>query len=82
MALHHFDWRNFHDGERNVEKALQGDGLPLIVLLDANGNFVYFDFGGEDETALRRAIAGLGTEFASVATSDPDKADTKPDSQN
>jgi hypothetical protein len=36
------------------------------VLIDGQGKIVYYDFGGNEET-LRRAIAGLGPEFASVA---------------
>jgi hypothetical protein len=68
LARHHYNWPNFHDGDRSVEKALQGDSIPLTILFDANGKIVYFDFGG-DEASLRTAIAGLGPEFASVATS-------------
>jgi hypothetical protein len=41
------------------------------VLIDARGKIVYYDFGG-DEWALRRAIAALGPEFASVAPSAPE----------
>jgi thiol-disulfide isomerase/thioredoxin len=68
LARHHYRWTNFHDGDRSVEKALQGDSIPLTVLIDAKGMIVYFDFGGDD-AGLRKAIAGLGPEFASVAPS-------------
>jgi len=35
-------------------------------LIDAQGKIVYYDFGG-DEAGVRKAIAALGPEFASVA---------------
>jgi uncharacterized ParB-like nuclease family protein len=51
-----------------VYKALKGDGIPLMVLIDSQGKIVYYDFGG-DERALRKAIASLGPEFTSIASS-------------
>jgi thiol-disulfide isomerase/thioredoxin len=74
LAGHHYDWKNFHDNKRKVATALQCDGIPLVVLIDANGKIVYFDFGGK-EADLRKAIASLGPEFAPVAPSDKAKPD-------
>ncbi|HEY2860270.1 MAG TPA: redoxin domain-containing protein [Terracidiphilus sp.] len=65
---HHYAWTNFHDENKAIQNAFKGEGIPLTVLLDAQGKIVYFDFGG-DEAALRKAVAGLGPEFASVAAS-------------
>jgi thiol-disulfide isomerase/thioredoxin len=79
LARHHYDWKNFHDDDRTVATALQCDGVPLALVIDGNGKIVYFDFGG-NEADLRKAIAGLGPEFASVAPSDEAKADTSRDS--
>lgn len=66
LARHHYDWMNFHDEDRNVEKALRGGAIPLTVLIDAKGKIAYFRFSGT-EADLRMAIAQLGPEFASVA---------------
>jgi hypothetical protein len=41
-----------------VSTAFKNNGIPLIVLIDAEGKIVYYDLGG-DETALRKAIAAL-----------------------
>lgn len=76
LAQHHYAWKNFHDADRNVATALQCDGLPLVLLIDANGRIVYYDFGGHaEEGALRRAIAGLGPDVAPPAASENDKPD-------
>jgi thiol-disulfide isomerase/thioredoxin len=65
LARHHYEWKNFHDTDRKVAKALECDGLPLVVLIDSKGTIVYFGFGGKKvEAYLREAIAGLGPEFA------------------
>jgi thiol-disulfide isomerase/thioredoxin len=63
---HHYAWANFHDEAKAIQTAFKGEGIPLTVLVDAQGKIVYYDFGG-DEPALRRAIAALGPEFASLA---------------
>lgn len=83
LARHHYEWKNFHDEDRKVATALQCDGFPLAVLIDANGKIIYFDFGGEDAD-LRKAIAGLGPEFAPAPHSDEDKQNeaSNPPSRN
>lgn len=78
MARHHHGWQNFHDTDRSVEAALKGDGIPLIMLVDAQGKIVYDGFG-EDEAELRAAIAGLGPEFASVAPKKPQGDPAEPE---
>lgn len=68
LAQHHYEWKNFHDTDRKVAKAFNWAGLPLRILVDANGKIVYFDFGGRDsETDLRNAIAGLGPNLGSAS---------------
>jgi thiol-disulfide isomerase/thioredoxin len=78
LARHHYEWKNFHDGERTVQSALQADGIPLILLIDANGKIVYFDFGGR-ETDLRKAIAALGPDFSRPSKSRSDQSENSPD---
>ena len=58
LTRHHYAWTNFHDTDSRVRKAFKDNGIPLTVLIDAEGKIVYYDFGG-DETALRKAIAAL-----------------------
>jgi thiol-disulfide isomerase/thioredoxin/outer membrane lipoprotein-sorting protein len=70
LARHKYAWSDFHDTDKQAQKAFKGEAIPLTVLVDAQGKIVYYDFGGNEET-LRRAIAGLGPEFASVAPAAP-----------
>lgn len=72
LARHGYTWTDFHDTDKQVEKQFKGEGIPLVVLVDASGRIVYYDFGG-DEAALRKAIAALGPEFASLAPADNGK---------
>jgi thiol-disulfide isomerase/thioredoxin len=67
LERHHYGWTNYHDKGKAVYAALKGEGVPLVVLIDSHGKIVYYDFGN-DEMNLRKAIAGLGPEFASLAT--------------
>jgi thiol-disulfide isomerase/thioredoxin/outer membrane lipoprotein-sorting protein len=70
LTRHKYAWADFHDTDEQLQKAFEGEAIPLTVLLDAQGKIVYYDFGGNEET-LRRAIAALGPEFASVAPAAP-----------
>ena len=67
LKRHHYGWTNYHDEEKAVYKVLKGDGIPLVVLIDSQGKIVYYDFGN-NEMELRKVIAGLGPEFASIAS--------------
>jgi len=66
LAHHHYAWTNYHDEGNAFFKALKGDAIPLVVLIDSEGKIVYYDFGG-DEKELRKVIASLGPQFASIA---------------
>jgi hypothetical protein len=68
LARHRYAWTNLHDKGGALKKAMKSEGIPLVVLVDAQGKIVYYDFGG-DEAALCKAIASLGPEFASLAAS-------------
>lgn len=65
MARHEYTWINYHD-QHGLQKLFKGDGIPLTVLIYAQGKVVYYAYGGKDEQ-LRAAIAKLGPEYASVA---------------
>jgi thiol-disulfide isomerase/thioredoxin len=68
LARHNYGWTNYHDTDGEISRAFKDEGIPLTVLIDAQGKIVYYGFGG-DEAGIRKAIAALGPEFASVATS-------------
>jgi thiol-disulfide isomerase/thioredoxin len=77
LSRHGYAWTNFHDPQGTVEKALNGEGVPLTVLIDAQGKIVFYSIG-PDETGLRKAIAGLGPEFASVMNAPTAKLEVAP----
>ncbi len=66
LARHNYAWTNYHDAGGRAASAFKREGIPLTVLIDAQGKIVYFDSGG-DEAAVRKAIAALGPEFAAIA---------------
>ena len=73
LLRHRYNWINYSDADKNIGKAFNGGGIPLTVLIDSQGKVVYEDFGG-DEPAVRKAIAALGPEFASIAASEKSPA--------
>jgi thiol-disulfide isomerase/thioredoxin/outer membrane lipoprotein-sorting protein len=62
LSLHGFQWPNYHDREGKLGKALGEGAIPLTLLVDAQGRIAYAGIGGEDEGALRKAIADLARE--------------------
>jgi peroxiredoxin len=67
LARHNYSWTNYHDVDSSVGRAFKSVGIrriPLTILIDAQGKIVYDDFG--DESAVRKAIAALGPEFAFI----------------
>jgi hypothetical protein len=68
LARHNYAWTNYHDSGGEISRSFKDEAIPLTVLIDAKGKIAYYDFGG-DEAAVRKAIAALGPEFASIATS-------------
>jgi thiol-disulfide isomerase/thioredoxin len=62
LSFHGFQWPNYHDGEGRLSKALGDRRIPLTLLVDAQGRIACAGIGGEDEAALRKAIAGLVSE--------------------
>jgi peroxiredoxin len=56
-------WTNYYDDSGLVGAAFHGQGVPTIVLIDASGNVV---FSGSNVDAIRKEIAKLGPEYASI----------------
>lgn len=71
LAQHHYAWPNTQD-DGKIGDAFSKMGIPLYVLIDAQGKIVFYGSGttGPQETALRKAVAALGPEFASLAPSE------------
>jgi thiol-disulfide isomerase/thioredoxin/outer membrane lipoprotein-sorting protein len=61
-----YAWRNFHDGNGEIEKLVGSSGIPRYLLIDANGKVAY-DAMGPTPDDLRGEIAKLGPEYASLA---------------
>jgi thiol-disulfide isomerase/thioredoxin/outer membrane lipoprotein-sorting protein len=73
LARHGYGWTNYHDTEGAMGHAFKNEGIPLTILFDGQGKVVYYHFGA-DELALRKAIAALGPNLASIANPGSDKA--------
>jgi thiol-disulfide isomerase/thioredoxin len=65
LADKHADWPNYHDGDGTISKAFARVGVPLGVLIDADGKVVFYQFGFQ-VSELRKAIARLGPEYAKL----------------
>jgi hypothetical protein len=63
LAKKGYAWRNFHDGDGEIEKLVGRSGIPRTMLVDAQGKIAY-DAEGMDEDELRKEIAKLGQEYA------------------
>ena len=71
LARHHYAWTNYHDTDSKLYHAFKSDGIPLTVLIDAQGKIVYYE-SGEDEISLRKAIASLGVKTSSTTPPAPE----------
>jgi thiol-disulfide isomerase/thioredoxin len=60
-------WPNYHDTDGSLGKAFQREGIPLGVLIDAEGKVTFYKSGCEISD-LRAAITKLGPQFNSIAS--------------
>lgn len=65
FARHEYDWKNFHDDKRAIQKAFEGKAIPLTILIDQNGKITYYS-NGWDGSGVRTAISKLGPEYAAT----------------
>jgi thiol-disulfide isomerase/thioredoxin len=65
LVKHGYTWPNTQD-DGKIGDAFKKMGIPLFVLLDAQGKIVFYK-AGDDDAGLRKAIAALGPQFASLA---------------
>jgi thiol-disulfide isomerase/thioredoxin len=66
LAKNHYAWPNTQD-DGKIGDAFQKVGIPLVVLIDAQGKIVFCKSGGDDD-ALRKVLTGLGPQFAGLDT--------------
>ena len=62
----HIPWPNYHDQDKSLGKAFRRTGIPLGVLVDADGKVTFYK-SGYGIADLRSAVAKLGPQFSSVA---------------
>ena len=65
MSSEHLPWPNYHDEDGSLGKAFHREGIPLGVLVDADGKVTFYQ-SGYDISDLRTAIAKLGPQFSST----------------
>lgn len=66
LSREHIPWPNYHDEDGSLGRAYQREGIPLGVLIDADGKVGFYESGYEI-AELRSAIAKLGPQFTVVA---------------
>ena len=67
LARDHISWPNYHDGDGSLGKPFHRTGIPLGILIDADGKVTFYK-SGYRIAELRTAIAKLGPEFNSVTS--------------
>ncbi len=70
LEREHMSWPNYHDPDGSYGKAFHRAGIPLGVLVNAQGTITFYK-SGYSIGDLRAAIAKLGPEFSSVASPNP-----------
>jgi thiol-disulfide isomerase/thioredoxin len=65
LAKKGYGWPNFHDGDGEIENLVGPSGIPRTMLVNAQGKITY-DAGGMNEDELRKEIAKLGPEYATL----------------
>jgi cytochrome c biogenesis protein CcmG, thiol:disulfide interchange protein DsbE len=68
MKRKNYGWADYHDDLKGRE--LPHNGIPLLVLIDAEGKIVYYYNGDNDEHGLVSALRLLGPVFATALGDD------------
>jgi len=68
LKSQNYGWQDFHDGWNGKYEHLgvTGEGLPMLMLIDADGKIVYFHSGANDDPGLLAAVRHLGPAFAAA----------------
>lgn len=65
MSKEHIPWPNYHDDDGSLGEAFHREGIPLGVLINADGRILFYQSGYEISD-LRTAISKLGAPFGSI----------------
>lgn len=68
LSQEHISWPNYHDGDGSLGKAFGRNGIPLGVLIDAEGKVTFYKAGYEI-VELQAAMAKLSPPLQGVAAS-------------
>jgi hypothetical protein len=68
LSQEHISWPNYHDEDGSFGEAFQRQGIPLGVLIDAEGKVTFYK-SGYDISDLRAALAKISPAFAKKAES-------------
>lgn len=68
LSQEHISWPNYHDEDESLGEAFQREGIPLGVLIDADGKVTFYK-SGYDISDLRAALAKISPAFAKKAES-------------
>ena len=66
LSQEHISWQNYHDEDGSLGEAFQRQGIPLGVLIDAEGKVTFYK-SGYDISDFRAALAKISPEFARKA---------------
>ena len=66
LSPEHVPWPNYHDQDGSLGISYQREGIPLGVLIDADGKVAFYKAGYEISD-LRNGIAKLGPQFSALA---------------
>ena len=66
LSREHVPWPNYHDQDGSLGISYQREGIPLGVLIDADGKVAFYKAGYEISD-LRNGIAKLGPQFSALA---------------
>jgi thiol-disulfide isomerase/thioredoxin len=59
VKRHGFGWTNYHDIHDAALHALQGNAIPMVVLIDKDGNVVFRDNTGDYDAALHALLTKM-----------------------
>jgi thiol-disulfide isomerase/thioredoxin/outer membrane lipoprotein-sorting protein len=68
LEKENYGWQDFHDGWNGKYEHLgvTGEGIPMLMLINADGKIVYFHSGADDDAGLLVAIRHLGPAFSAA----------------
>jgi cytochrome c biogenesis protein CcmG/thiol:disulfide interchange protein DsbE len=68
LKKENYGWADYHDGKDGKYSGveLKISGIPVLLLIGADGKIAYFHVGADDEQGLVAAVRRLGPEFVTA----------------